>query len=612
MAVLIQTTQIDGQAVRVFDHEYRPQRTAAWRDGEELLRSLTAYRTFFIRNGMHIAGSGYPEESFSQDPMLDAYFSLCVPSKPPANIYGNYIAYQHFDILEPLIEQIHRHAPQQVRYQYAWTRTSPLPGFKHMRSSYRRLAKRDADRYARQALPPQELCSYREAGFADCFTTEEGQRIEQLRPKLFRIKRKAIDLFIRALAGTPSFGKTLDKALVKAIASEMSLDELLFLVYAEQKIAASGFSRYLMFLYRFAYPLFVPEAQLTLNTAGSCGTLPFNAGLCGSLSLLFPLAGFIQREVTTNYRQLCIRGLEIEGRHPNCGLPTGNRPKSNQIKEEIIQLNKEFWTGYTGRIEQLLNTELTTEVSYSFPLKKEHLDTYLPILKQLIRLQSAAINQTGHMIQLQPPAASAPAAATNQPEELPANLFRKAGEGFEIRFKGRRPILLKESIGLHYIRTLLQNPNTPISAKDLRSMQNAAPANTTPAADYDDGLNRDSGTREAPDRRALQLIASKLTQLESEKAEANARGDYDRAEDILKKIEQIRSYLNGYKYVQKDPEAERHRTGVYNAIKTVHKKLELHYPELARHLQERIETGHTCIYLNLPQDHIEWHFEYEC
>src|SRR6056297_1331106 len=609
MAVLIQTTQIDGQAVRIFDHEYRPQRTAAWRDGEELLRSLTAYRTFFIRNGMHIAGSGYPEESFPQDPMLDAYFSLCVPSKPPAKIYGNYIAYQHFDILEPLIEQIHRHAPQQVRYQYAWTRTSPLPGFKHMRSSYRRLAKRDADRYARQALPPQELCSYREAGFADCFTTEEDQRIEQLRPKLFRIKRKAIDLFIRALAGTPSFGKTLDKALVKAIASEMSLDELLFLVYAEQKIAASGFSRYLMFLYRFAYPLFVPETQLTLNTAGSSGILPFNASLCGSLSLLFPLAGFIQREVTTNYRQLCIRGLEIEGRHPNCGLPTGNRPKSKQIKEEIIQLNKEFWTGYTGRIEQLLNTELTTEVSYSFPLKKEHLDTYLPILKQLIRLQSAAINETGHMIQLQPPAASAPAAATNQPEELPANLFRKAGEGFEIRFEGRKPVLLKESVGLYYIHTLLQNPNTPISAKDLRTMQHAAPSDSAPAPVYDDGLTCQSDIREQPDRRALQLIVTKLNHLESEKDAANKNCDYERAEGLRNEIEQIHTYLNGLKYGEKDPEAERHRTGVYNAIKSARQKLALHYPELARHLQEKINTGATCYYLNPPGSDIKWKFE---
>ena len=84
-------------------------------------------------------------------------------------------------------------------------------------------------------------------------------------------------------------------------------------------------------------------------------------------------------------------------------------------------------------------------------------------------------------------------------------------------------------------------------------MQHAAPVNDTPAALYDDELSYDASFQDKPDR---------------------------------------------------------HRTGVFNAIKKARQKLEQHCPELVRHLSERIETGSTCIYLNPPGDHLDWQFEY--
>lgn len=53
------------------------------------------------------------------------------------------------------------------------------------------------------------------------------------------------------------------------------------------------------------------------------------------------------------------------------------------------------------------------------------------------------------------------------PQPVPDNIFRRCGLGWEVRFRGRKPITLLPWIGARYIHYLLESPNEPRPAIDI-------------------------------------------------------------------------------------------------------------------------------------------------
>jgi pimeloyl-ACP methyl ester carboxylesterase len=167
------------------------------------------------------------------------------------------------------------------------------------------------------------------------------------------------------------------------------------------------------------------------------------------------------------------------------------------------------------------------------------------------------------------------------------NVFIREAEVWTIAFGGRS-CHLKHARGLADLSVLLSRPGQEIFAVQL--MEGAeAPPSVPPPADP------------ILDERARATIRNRLSQLDRSLADAEASGDAAAAErdqnerDALLRELRVTTGLGGRRRALVDP-VERARKAVSGRIRDSIEKIREALPELARHLDDAITTGRSCVY----------------
>ncbi|WP_329500061.1 ATP-binding protein [Kitasatospora herbaricolor] len=206
-----------------------------------------------------------------------------------------------------------------------------------------------------------------------------------------------------------------------------------------------------------------------------------------------------------------------------------------------------------------------------------------------------------------------------RPPPAGGNVFRRAGEGWELRFAGRQA-MLADSKGLHDLAVLLARPGRPVPALDLVTA-GAGPAGargaargpladrgTIPGANPD-GLHPPGDTGELIDATARQAYRTRLRELEQEETEADRDGDADRSARIAVERQALvgqlaAAYGLGGRPRRTGSAAERARTTVTARIRAALDRITRAHPPLGRHLANAVRTGTLCVYD--PESPVGW------
>jgi hypothetical protein len=191
-------------------------------------------------------------------------------------------------------------------------------------------------------------------------------------------------------------------------------------------------------------------------------------------------------------------------------------------------------------------------------------------------------------------------------------LFHLQGDYWEIRFS-EKMILLKDSKGLHYIYTLLNNPQKAIRAdvlKDLDSGNVNMPENIDNEKHSNNTEEKANPKKyyEGKSKAELKEDVETLEHLrDQETPNSNYHKKLDNEIDVLKKY--IRRNFNLFSKPRPTDLGEKARQAVLKAIMRDTKRVKRDLPELYQHLDRHITTGYECIY-NPPTEEIKsWQFK---
>ena len=178
--------------------------------------------------------------------------------------------------------------------------------------------------------------------------------------------------------------------------------------------------------------------------------------------------------------------------------------------------------------------------------------------------------------------------------------FRREGDYWSVVFEGRT-FRLRDSKGLGYLHKLLAHPGNELHVLDLSA-----------GSRDDSGFVVDAGDAgELLDSRAKAAYRRRLTEIEDDIAQAEARGDDQRAaqadaeRDFLLK-ELSRAVGLGGRIRRAGAASERARSAVTRAIRQALVRIRKHHPSLAEHLEHTIRTGVSCAYLPDPRVRVDW------
>jgi tetratricopeptide (TPR) repeat protein len=192
------------------------------------------------------------------------------------------------------------------------------------------------------------------------------------------------------------------------------------------------------------------------------------------------------------------------------------------------------------------------------------------------------------------PLVGAPTPVASPVDPGAENLLRREGDTWLLRFEGSE-VRLQTSKGLECLAKLLREPGREWPALEL-----AGSSGTSVAATTDDSLL---------DPQARSEYREQLASLGDELAEAERFHDTGRSERLREEIEFLTSELAssvglGGRARRATGPSERARKAVYNRIRTALGKIRALHPELARHLEASVQTGHLCSYQ--PERPTDW------
>lgn len=170
-------------------------------------------------------------------------------------------------------------------------------------------------------------------------------------------------------------------------------------------------------------------------------------------------------------------------------------------------------------------------------------------------------------------------------------MFRLEGEYWTIAFEGAA-FRLKDSKGLHYIATLLRQPDREIHALELVASLGSTEEDPLP-------LGSDAGPILDPE--AKEQYRARLEDLDEELRQAEQWSDRERAARAREERDAIAHELAaavglGGRDRKASSDAERARVNVTRAIKTVVERIGDHSPALAKHFEATLRTGTFCSY----------------
>jgi hypothetical protein len=192
------------------------------------------------------------------------------------------------------------------------------------------------------------------------------------------------------------------------------------------------------------------------------------------------------------------------------------------------------------------------------------------------------------------------------------NIFRREGDYWTISFAGATS-RYRDNKGLHYIATLLANPDREIHVLDLVASGETARTVAGPAALGGHGLRtgRLSDAGEAIDAQARAAYRSRLTRLRAELDQAEAFNDPERAAGLRAEIEALAQELSsalgcGGRARRAASPAERARVSVTKRIRSAIDRIAENSPPLADHLNQTMKTGTLCGYRPGPDAPTRW------
>jgi tetratricopeptide (TPR) repeat protein len=218
---------------------------------------------------------------------------------------------------------------------------------------------------------------------------------------------------------------------------------------------------------------------------------------------------------------------------------------------------------------------------------------------------AAACGMAALQVAVAPAAAPRPAAAAAVPSgdvALEATL-RLDADFWSVRY-GADTFQLKDTKGLHYLRTLLQQPGQEMHVLDLAGGGAALPG-TRQATTGDAG--------ELLDRTARTAYKQRLEDLREELDEAERFNDGERAARARREIEFLGDELAravglGGRERRAASAAERARVNVTRTIGAVLKRIAAVSPALGQHLAATVRTGYFCSYMPDPRVALVWRF----
>ncbi|MBL9016514.1 MAG: AAA family ATPase [Myxococcales bacterium] len=171
-------------------------------------------------------------------------------------------------------------------------------------------------------------------------------------------------------------------------------------------------------------------------------------------------------------------------------------------------------------------------------------------------------------------------------------VLRREGELWTVRFR-RDAFRLKDSIGVGYLARLLGARPSELHVLELSGQDGA------------------SSGMPVLDPRAKAELKARLADLDDQVADAEARGDRERARRAREEIDAIAEELAlavgiGGRDRRAGSEVERARMRVTKAIKAVIRRIADHDAELADHLDHSLKTGAYCSYAPEAAAQIQW------
>jgi len=192
------------------------------------------------------------------------------------------------------------------------------------------------------------------------------------------------------------------------------------------------------------------------------------------------------------------------------------------------------------------------------------------------------------------PTADVQTAAVSPTDSDEENLMQSEGDTWLLRFEGSE-VRLHTNKGLECLASLLREPGREWPALELAGTPGEALSASTDA--------------ELLDPQARTEYREQLDSLREELAEAERFHDTGRTERLREEIEFLAAELGagvglGGRERRAAGPSERARKAVYNRLRTALAKIQAVHPDLARHLETSLRTGHLCSYQ--PEKQTDW------
>jgi hypothetical protein len=213
----------------------------------------------------------------------------------------------------------------------------------------------------------------------------------------------------------------------------------------------------------------------------------------------------------------------------------------------------------------------------------------------------------------------------------PEYMFKRRGDGWEIRFKGAH-IFVRDSAGIQYIVYLLENPDKAVQVTELSALRGCtkvgdhyeqalagygihrgtSKASNDGVSNYEkalmnQGLSIQAGPGDDFDSLDAKAAAEYKKEVRELQQELDQTADVWKKEAIREQIEQIEEQLRGgtWRGKPKKQGNERIRIAVTKAISAACAAIEKESPELAGYLRSHIMRGRSCRYCS---DSVTWTF----
>jgi hypothetical protein len=199
--------------------------------------------------------------------------------------------------------------------------------------------------------------------------------------------------------------------------------------------------------------------------------------------------------------------------------------------------------------------------------------------------------------------------SVKEPSKEAKNVFKKSGDFWLVAYQGSATKAIKNSKGMFYIHRLLGKPDESISAMELAN----APFDIKLLNRGNDVRNESINTdltkqQELVDHGYLEQCQKRLSDIESELAEAEKNRDLATQKRLNKEKEEILNFLKTVTFKGKSTKftdhREKARLAATNAIKRALTNIKQHNQSLYKHFDNSILRGSDFTYT--PDEEINW------